>query len=127
MRCKSTIVLAAVMLAGLAMTSTVRAQNGYPKAIGIGSPQDPYSPHWDPWYPYFIRPGSSYYRGRDGNLYPAGPPAFPDGYVGPPGKLLPGRRPSRFFRPTESSNRQTDYVPSGPAIAPPQNSTPTQP
>ncbi|HLW64724.1 MAG TPA: hypothetical protein VKS79_05340 [Gemmataceae bacterium] len=125
MRCKAIVVIAAILLAALAMTSPAQAQNGYPRAIGVGSPQDPYSPHWDPFYPYyFSSPG--YYRGKDGHLYPAGPPAFPDGKAYPPGKLLPGRRPSRFYKPpAESSN----YIPSGtPSNATaPANGTPGQP
>jgi hypothetical protein len=116
------------MLATLDVTSSAQAGNGYPNASGVGSPRDPYSPNWDPFYPYFFRPSPSYYRGRDGHLYPAGPPAFPDGYVGPPAKLLPGRRPSRFYSP--SPNPSPSVAPASPAVpanAPPPIILPGEP
>ena len=96
MRCKPTLMMAAVILAALYLISPVQAGGWPPYTTGVGSPYDPYSPTFDPFYPYFQWYNSpNYYRGRDGHLYPAGPPPYAEPPAGPQPRFLPNFRPNK--------------------------------
>src|SRR5262249_62220006 len=95
MRCKLTLLAAAIMLAALYLSWPVQAGEPYPFRTGVGSPYDPYSPSFDPFYPYDYFPNRNYYRGRDGHFYQAGPPPFAEPPAGPQPRFLPNFRPDK--------------------------------
>jgi hypothetical protein len=122
MRFQATLLTVGAILAVLFMTSSAPAYSDVdPIRVGIAGPY--------PYYPYnslFFYYSPNYYRGRDGRLYPAGPPPVPDTSPSPPGRILPMLRPRRFnTTPGNSSSPMPSYTPSSPAA--PQNGSPAQP
>jgi hypothetical protein len=129
MRFKTTLATAAVMLIALVATSPVHAVDDALRiGIGVNGPYPlyPYYPYY--YYRYYYSP--NYYRGRDGRLYPAGPPAIAPPATGPQPRFLPNFRTAarvsalpdnKLSYPPASRNVPSDVLP------PQFNTSPGQP
>jgi len=128
MRFKITLATAAVMLIALVATSPAHAVDDALRiGIGVAGPY-PYYPYYPYYYTrYYYSP--NYYRGRDGRLYPAGPPPIAPPSTGPQPRFLPNFRTSarasalpanRVSFPTNNPAVPSDVLPPQFNVAPGQ-------